>query len=276
MVQRVGLRHLAPIIQGPLRITTSFAEKGLCGAPHNPFNWIQKNFIPGRTFADWDDLNRQALQWCDEKNAAYSDKLHASRRELFVAEQHRLKPLPIWIPEVYVLYHRIVDAEGYVNLRRVRYSVPYQLIGRAAEVRELKNRVDVYQGPRLVASHKRVSEPSDKRITDPAHRPPRGRGRSRAAPPPEEVDLLKVRPTLASYLTRLKNHASGRGTLALRRLLKMARDYPEAPFLAAVIRAEQYGLFDLDRLERMVLKQIATDYFVLPVEEKGDEEKGDE
>jgi hypothetical protein len=51
----------------------------------------------------------------------------------------------------------------------------------------------------------------------------------------------------------------------------MVRDYPEAPFLTAVIRAEQYGLFDLDRLERMVLKQIATDYFILPLEEPGDE-----
>jgi transposase len=248
----------------------------------NPFNWIQKNFLPGRTFGDWDDLNRQARQWCDEKNAAHSDKLHASRRELFVAERHCLKPLPIWIPEVYVLHHRVVDAEGYVNIRRVRYSVPYQLIGRAVEVRELKDRVDVYEGPRRVASHKRVGEPIDRRITDRGHRPPRGQGRGKVAPPPEEAELLKARPTLASYLPRLKKHASGRGTLALRRLLKMVRDYPEAPFLTAVSRAEQYGLFDLDRLERMVLKQIATDYFVLPVEEledyeqRADEEDGDE
>jgi transposase len=238
-----------------------------------PFNWIQKNFFPGRTFEDWDDLNRQARQWCDEKNAAFSNKLHASRRELFVAEQHLLRPLPIWIPEVYVLHQRIVDAEGYVNIRRVRYSVPYQLIGRAVEVRELKDRVDVYQGPRIVASHKRVVEPSDKRITDPAHRPPRGQGRGKVKPLPEEAELLKVRPALASYLPGLKKHASGRGTLALRRLLKMARDYPEGPFLAAVGRAERYGLFDLDRLERMVLRQIATDYFVLPID---DEDQGDE
>jgi len=240
----------------------------------NPFNWIQKNFLPGRTFGDWDDLNRQARQWCEEKNATHSDKLHASRRELFVAEQHRLKSLPIWIPEVYVLHHRIVDAEGYVNMRRVRYSVPYQLIGRDVEVRELKDRIDVYEGSRLVASHRRVVEPIDKRITDPAHRPPRGQGRSKNGPLPEEAELLLAQPKLASYLPRLKKHASGRGTLALRRLLKMVRDYPEAPFLSAVARAEEYGLFDLDRLERMVLQQIATDYFVLSVEEMEDREQG--
>jgi transposase len=236
-----------------------------------PFHWIQKNFLPGRTFADWEDLNRQARKWCDEKNAAHSNKLHASRRELFVAEQHRLKPLPTWIPEVYVLRHRIVDAEGYVNLRRARYSVPYQLIGRDVEVRELKDLVDIYDGPRIVASHKREVEPTDRRITDPKHRPPRGQGRHKGGPPPEEAELLQAQPKLASYVSRLKKHASGRGTLALRRLLKMVRDYPEAPFLTAVNRAEEYGLFDLDRLERMVLKEIATDYFVLPLKENGDE-----
>jgi hypothetical protein len=139
------------------------------------------------------------------------------------------------------------------------------------EVRELKDRVEVYEGPRLVASHKRMVEPIDKRITDPAHRPPRGQGRSKNDPLPEEVELLLAQPKLASYLPRLKKHASGRGTLALRRLLKMVRDYPEAPFLTALSRAEEYGLFDLDRLERMVLKQIATDYFVLPLEENGDD-----
>jgi len=158
----------------------------------------------------------------------------------------------------------------------VRYSVPYQLIGRDVEVRELKDRVDVYEGPRVVASHKRVVELIDKRITDPTHRPPRGQGRGKDTPLREEAELLQAQPKLVSYLPRLKKHASGRGTLALRRLLKMVRDYPEAPFLTAVRRAERYGLFDLDRLERMVLKQIATDYFVLPVEESDDEESGDE
>jgi hypothetical protein len=61
----------------------------------------------------------------------------------------------------------------------------------------------------------------------------------------------------------------------------MVRDYPEVPLLAAVERAERFGLFDLDRLERMVLRQVATDYFVLPVdredpETSDDEEPGDE
>jgi hypothetical protein len=34
--------------------------------------------------------------------------------------------------------------------------------------------------------------------------------------------------------------------------------------LEAVREAEQFGLYDLDRLERMILRRIGRDYFQLP------------
>jgi IstB-like ATP binding protein len=43
-------------------------------------------------------------------------------------------------------------------------------------------------------------------------------------------------------------------TLALRQLLRMAREYPPEPLLAAIATAAHYGLYDLGRLERMVLR----------------------
>jgi hypothetical protein len=238
----------------------------------NPFNYVQKNFLVGRKFDDWDHGNREAVIWCDKVNAKYSPKLHASRRELFAAERPSLKPLPIWVPEVYMLHHRIVDLEGYVHVQTNRYSVPYQLIGRRVEVREQADTVEVYDGSRLVASHARVAEPRTARVTHLAHRPPRGQGRPKSGPTPEEQELLLAQPKLASYVKRLKEHTSGRGTRAMRQLLQMVRDYPEGPLLSAVNRAEQYGLFDLERLERLVLKQIAKDYFVLSLGDKDTED----
>ena len=44
-------------------------------------------------------------------------------RELFAVERLRLKPLPAWIPEVYRLYERLVDVEGYMALHTNRYLV---------------------------------------------------------------------------------------------------------------------------------------------------------
>jgi len=44
----------------------------------------------------------------------------------------------------------------------------------------------------------------------------------------------------------------------------MVREYPRQPLLEAVEDAERFGLFDLDRLERMVLRRIGRDYFSPP------------
>ena len=231
-----------------------------------PFQRIERGFLAGEEFRDWNELNQRARSACDAWNAKFSRKLHASRRELFALEQPHLKPLPLHVPEVYQLYTRIVDAEGYVNVNRIRYSAPYRLIGRALEVRETLERVDLYEGPRRVASHTRVAGPVDTRVTDPSHRPPRGQGLSRHRPvAPEELEMLEIEPRLAGYLKGLKQQI-GERRAPLRRLLSMLQEYPRAAFLAALEAAEHYRLFDLDRLERMVLKRIAEEYFVTPFE----------
>lgn len=231
-----------------------------------PFHRIESAFLTGARFADWQDLNRQAFATCEAWNAKFSTKLHASRRELFAVEQPRLQPLPIYLPEVYQLATRIVDAEGYVSVNRVRYSVPYTLIGRPLEVRETLERVEVYEGPRRVASHPIVHTPFDTRVTEPAHRPARGSATHRPGPTAEEMVMLRIEPALVNYLAAFKAQ-TGERRLPLRRLLKMLQDYPREPFLAALKLAEQYRLFDLERLERMILKQIAHDYFVLPLKD---------
>lgn len=241
-----------------------------------PFHRIERAFLTGENFADWNDLNARARATCDAWNAKFSNKLHASRRELFAMEQVHLRPLPLHVPEVYQIYTRIVDAEGYVHVNRIRYSVPYRLIGRSLEVREMLEQVDLYDGPRLVASHARTHRPLDVRVTDPTHRPPRGAGLAhRAQPAPEEIQMLQIEPRLGGYLTALKQQV-GQRRAPLRRLLSMLQEYPRAAFLAALTLAEQYRLFDLDRLERMVLKRIAEDYFVVPFELTAPEGGADE
>jgi transposase len=231
-----------------------------------PFQRIERGFLAGSQFAHWRELNQRARATCDAWNAKFSSKLHASRRELFALEQAHLRRLPLYIPEVYQLSTRIVDAEGYVHLNRIRYSAPYRLIGRALEVRETLERVDLYEGPRCLASHRRVLGPPDTRVTEASHRPPRGEGFSRhPQPAPEAIEILKIEARLATYLHGLQQHIGDRRA-PLRRLLSMLQDYPRGAFLAACQIAEQYRLFDLDRLERMVLKRIAQDYFVTPFE----------
>ena len=237
-----------------------------------PFDYIDNNFLAGRKFADWRDINAQARVWCDKGNAKHRRHLHASPRELFAAEQPSLKPLPIYVPDVYALHHRIVDGEGYVNVNRNRYSAPYKLMGRAVEVRETKDAVEIFEGPRLVGSHVKELEPTDGRVTNPAHRPPRNEGVfARHAVSVEERRLGERMPDIIPYVALLKERRHG-STRDLRWLLRMVDEYPKGAFTAALAEAQRYGMADLERLERMVLRRIARDFFVLPADAETDPE----
>jgi hypothetical protein len=110
-----------------------------------------------------------------------------------------LKPLPLHIPEVYQLCTRIVDAEGYVHVNRVRYSAPYRLIGAALEVRETLDRVVSMRDRAGSRAMRGCTDRWDTRVTDPVHRPPRGFGhRLRPQPAPEEIEiLLTLEPQIA-------------------------------------------------------------------------------
>jgi len=164
---------------------------------------------------------------------------------------------------VYRLHQRTVDVEGYVSLHSIRYSVPVSWIGRRVEVRETKGKIEIELDARHLVAHVRALTPQQQRITLAAHRPPRGEGVKRSDPHPEEQAILHAAPEIEPYVTALKQKARKAVALALRQLLRLLREYPREPFLAAVGEAARYGLYDLDRLERMILRRVARDYFLL-------------
>jgi len=228
-----------------------------------PFSFIENNFLAGRTFASWEDLNTQARQWCDRVNSTYKKHIRAVPRELFAVERLHLKPLPAWIPEVYRLHQRTVDVEGYVSVNSIRYSVPVAWIGHRVEVRETRDKIEIEMDARHIVTHARAVTPLSQRVTLAAHRPPRGEGVKRSDPHPEEKAIVEAAPEIALYVAALKQKSRKVVALALRQLLRLLREYPREPFLAAVQEAARYGLYDLDRLERMILRRVARDYFLL-------------
>jgi hypothetical protein len=183
-----------------------------------------------------------------------------------------MRPLPTFLPEVYLLHQRIVDSEGFVNVHRNRYTAPWTLVGRFVEVRETKDRIQVFDGPRLIADHRKVIDRSDVRIIAPEHRPPRHRayfGRPQAHA--ERDRLLARLPALTPFVTLLGQRARA-GLRELRILSRMADDYPLDALLGALADATQFGLTDLDRIERMVLRRIASDFFPPPLPDEDDDD----
>jgi len=155
-----------------------------------------------------------------------------------------------------------------------RYSVPPQLIGRDVDVRESLSRVRVFDRHQLVATHERKEEGLRSRNTLPEHRQAgRWRHRKNSPPPLPEESTLRAGPAeLGAMVDAIKKRLGGRAVKPIRALHRMYLDYPEHPLCQALSAALEYGLTDLSRIEQMVLKNIAGDFFRLPHSEEDSDE----
>jgi len=236
------------------------------GRIERPFAYVENNFLPARSFADFGDLNHQVLTWCrDVANNKRKRVLGMSPEAAYVTEKPHLQPLPLAMPPVYEVLERVVDIYGYVSVDTNRYSVPERFVGQTVTVYKYPDAIRIWRRGRPhggeIATHPRLIGQREARHTVPEHHPTPIRA-SRSAGPEEQL-LCDHHEGLARYAAALKARAHGRGLRALRRLLEIKRTYPPAPFLAAVEQALQFGLFDLGRLETLVLRQVAGDFFAL-------------
>ena len=239
------------------------------GRIERPFAYVETNFLVGRSFADVDDLNRQALGWCqDVANRKPKRALGMSPDAAYLIEQPHLVPLPDVLPPVYELLERVVDLHGYVSVDTNRYSVPERYVGKSVAVTKLPAEIQVRRKDTTIAVHRRLIGQRDARNILPGHHTiPVRQGRGTAA---EEALLGGHHPSLDRYAAALRQRGSGGNRRALRRLIEMKRTYPAGPFIAAIEQALRYGLFDLGRLEDLVLKQVAGDFFALAATEEDD------
>lgn len=180
-----------------------------------------------------------------------------------IIEKPALWPLPPFTPPVYQSCYRVADIQGYVHLETNRYSVPHKLIGIKLEVQKHWEKVVVYDKQKVVAQHKRIIDKKETRTTLPGHHPPLNRQTSHQGPAKEELLLLGKNEDLDRYVKNLKKRSRGRGVLNLRRLLNLQRTYPHGPFMAGISKALTYGLYDLARLQKIILDNIAGDFFDL-------------
>jgi transposase len=236
------------------------------GRIERPFGYVETNFLAGRSFADFDDLNRQALDWCrNVANCKPKQALGMSPDAAYLIERPHLVPLPDALPPVYELLERVVDLHGYVSVDTNRYSVPERYVGKSVAVYKLPAEIHVCRKDLTIAVHRRLIRERDARSTLPGHHTiPVRQGRGTAA---EEALLAGHHRSLDRYTAGLKQRGNRR---ALRRLIEMKRTYPTGPFIAAIEQALRYGLFDLGRLEDLILKQVAGDFFALSVGEDDD------
>jgi len=120
---------------------------------------VKHDFWPGVRFGDLDDLNAQALVWCDQLNHRIQRTTHHRPVELLAAEG--LRPLPAgWAWHRFLAEERRVSWDGYVSYDGVLYGLPSRpgepaLAGARVQVSDWQGQVSVWQQATLVLARTR-------------------------------------------------------------------------------------------------------------------------
>lgn len=154
---------VVPRACGPYRARTK-------GKTEAGVKYVKRNALAGRVFASFAALETHLQAWMQAADHRVHGTTHEPPAERFRrVEAAALQPLPQRALAVRVRREsRRVALDALVDVDTVRYSVPHTLVRARVAVQVEERVVRIYDGPRLVATHRRSREPYA-RIVDPAH-----------------------------------------------------------------------------------------------------------
>jgi len=140
-------------------------HKGIIERAHD---YLERSFLPGRTFAGPDDFNTQLQGWLAIVNTRRRRALGCAPTDRIAADRHAMLALPPIPPATGWRSSTRLARDHYVRLDSNDYSVHPGVIGRRIEVVADLDRVKVYCEGRVVADHQRIWA-RHQTLTDPAH-----------------------------------------------------------------------------------------------------------
>lgn len=159
---------------GPNRINEQFADfalhHGFAVRTHQPYRprtkgkverpvaYVKDNFLAGRSFEGFDDLNAQGRHWMEHTANA---RIHATTKckptQLFETEKDHLIPFSSMAPfRIIDPIKRIVTAESMVRVGGSSYSVPPAHVGEHVTVSATGGEIVIIAKDAIIAQHRKA------------------------------------------------------------------------------------------------------------------------
>ena len=156
-------------------------------------DYLERSFLPGRSFASPADFNAQMGEWMLGANSRFKRVLGCAPADRIDADRAAMAPLPPIAESSLGWHNRIrLPRDHYVRIDTCDYSAGPAVIGRMVDVRADLGQVTVTCEGRMVACHDR-SWVAHQTVTDPAHKAAADvmraeRMRAKLAAPPAAVE----------------------------------------------------------------------------------------
>jgi transposase len=140
-------------------------HKGIIERAHD---YLERSFLPGRSFTSPDDFNAQLQDWLQIVNARPRRALGCAPTDRITADRQAMLSLPPVVPATGWRSSLRLPRDHYVRFDSNDYSVHPGVIGRRIEVIADLERVRAFCDGKLVADHERIWA-WHQTISDPEH-----------------------------------------------------------------------------------------------------------
>jgi transposase len=214
---------------------------------------VETNFLPGRTFASMEDLNRQAFEWSTVRmENRLQGKANLIPAVAFEHERAYLCGLSPHLPAPYRVHERGTDQYGYTAFAGNYYWVPGTRRD-ALRVLEYDDRIKLCKGGECVAEYLLPADGvRNERHSPPGEPQPRHQPRNRRnSTDIEEQRLRAIGGPVGAYLDfaiksmGLKRHGF------LRNLFALSRKMTAGLFVRSIERAHKYTITDVATIQRI-------------------------
>ncbi len=230
---------------------------------------VETNFLPGRTFQNFADLNQQALEWATVRlENRPQGKAGLIPAQAFEHEAGFLVRLPPHLPPPYQLHGRGIDQYGYIAFEGNYFWVPGTR-RQDVKVLEYSRHIQIYLGRECVAKYPLPARDvknerfSPEGLPVPPHQP----NNRKHASHEEEKRLRAIAPGVAAYLDFALRTPGLQCHQLVRRLFALSQKMTPALFIQSLERATKYQITSLETLERIAVLYLSQGAGYLPLAE---------
>jgi transposase len=233
------------------------------------FYTVETNFLPGRTFKDWEDLNQQGFNWSTVIMANRPvSKTSLIPAKAFEYEKAYLVKLPSFIPAPYRDHERGTDQYGYASFDGNFYWVPGTK-RLDIKILEYSNCIKMYYKRELLAEYPLPGpEVKNKEFSPDGQPKPGHKPQYRKKPTQQEEKKLRaLSPEVDDYLNFALKPKGIQKHNFIRKLFSLSGKFALPIFIKTVQRALKYRITDMRTVEKIALLQLSDSDYEMPAAE---------
>lgn len=222
------------------------------GKVESSVKYVKRDFYYGCSHFGLEDLNLQALQWCNE---VANCKVHGTTGEVpferLAEERDYLHPLAVCEP-MFIMEGRKATKTQLISIDGNKYSVPVQFARKQVKYRRFESRIELLDNGAVVDTLYLVPGKGQTIVQD-RHYPAHSRPKKQTHP--LQVKFEALAPSAHSYLQGLSQSRSGHLREQMEKIISLAGTYSENELNAAMKRGIAFKAFGYAQLKRTLEKQ---------------------